>query len=134
MGQSADKTAPLGGLIKVVRARLEPGYRRVALQVGPLRKVLPERLRDTRSIDLLLVKDHAGTPPVKYEAFTYPGADHLLSGSENGGGNTYVYAHARTGMFWNLHNAHIGDVVVVDYGSGKSLRYRISEIHPKIYW
>jgi LPXTG-site transpeptidase (sortase) family protein len=37
-------------------------------------------------------------------------------------------------MFWNLHNLHIGDVVVVDYGSNKTLRYRVAEIHPKIFW
>jgi len=101
-------------------ARPESGYPRIKIErVG---------------IDLRLVRGDGSTPPVKYEAFTYPGADYLLAGSQSGGGNTYVYAHARSGMFWNLHNLHIGDVVVVDYGGGKTLRYRIAEIHPKIFW
>src|SRR5258708_7575936 len=51
------------------------------------------------NIDLLVTKGDGKTPPVKYEAFTYPGADHLLTGDQNGGSNTYLYAHARTGMF-----------------------------------
>ena len=86
------------------------------------------------AIDLLLVKGDGKTPPVKYEAFTYPGADHLLTGSQPGGSNTYVYAHARTGMFWRLHDLHIGDVVDVDYGGGKMLHYRVSELHPNVNW
>ena len=79
------------------------------------------RIKITRvSIDLLLVKgDGKSNPPVKYEAFTFPEADHLLALGSDGKGNNYVYAHARTGMFWNLHNVHIGDVAEVDYGGGK---------------
>jgi len=86
------------------------------------------------SIDLLLVKGDGTTPPVKYEAFTYPGADHLLTGDENGGSNTYVYAHARNGMFWRLHDLHIGNIIDVKYGGSKVLHYRVSEIHPSVNW
>jgi LPXTG-site transpeptidase (sortase) family protein len=89
---------------------------------------------DRVGIDLLMVKGDGKTPPAKFEAFTYPGADYLLTGDEKGGGNSYVYGHARNGMFWNLHNTKIGDVVMVDYGGGKVLRYRIAEIHPKVDW
>src|SRR5438128_1554695 len=88
------------GLIQSVvgGARPESGYPRIkATRVG---------------VDLLLVRGDGQTPPVKYEAFTYPGADHLLTGMR-GGGNSYVYAHARPGMFWNLHYLHIGDLVTV---------------------
>jgi LPXTG-site transpeptidase (sortase) family protein len=89
---------------------------------------------DRVHINLLLVKGDGKTPPVKYEAYTYPGADHLLASASDGRSNTYIYAHARNGMFWELHDLHIGDVVVVDYGAGKVLRFRVSEIHPKIFW
>ena len=94
------------------------------------------RIKITRvSIDLLLVKgDGKSNPPVKYEAFTFPEADHLLASGNDGKGNNYVYAHARTGMFWNLHDLHIGDVAEVDYGGGKVYRYRVSEIHPSVNW
>jgi LPXTG-site transpeptidase (sortase) family protein len=83
---------------------------------------------------LLLVKGDGRTPPVKYEAFTYPGADHLLSGPTTGGSNSYVYAHARSGMFWRLHDLRIGDLVDVDYGLGKTMHYRVAEIHPSVDW
>ncbi|HXA41418.1 MAG TPA: sortase [Candidatus Solibacter sp.] len=86
------------------------------------------------NIDLLITKGDGKTPPVKYEAFTYPGADHLLTGDQNGGSNTYVYAHARNGMFWRLHDLHIGNIITIDYGGGKTLRYRVSEIHPSVNW
>jgi LPXTG-site transpeptidase (sortase) family protein len=86
------------------------------------------------SIDLLLVKGDGKTPPVKYEAYTFPNADHLLAAGNDGNGNSYVYAHARTGMFWRLHDTHIGDTVEVDYGGGKVYRYRVSEIHPAVNW
>lgn len=93
------------------------------------------RIKITRvSIDLLLVQGDGKTPPVKYEAFTYPNADHLLAAGNDGGGNSYVYAHARTGMFWRLHDLHIGDLVEVDYGNGKVLKYRVAELHPQVNW
>jgi LPXTG-site transpeptidase (sortase) family protein len=93
------------------------------------------RIKLTRvAIDLLLVKGDGRTPPVKYEAFTYPGADHLLSGPTTGGSNTYVYAHARNGMFWRLHDLHIGDLVEVDFGSARLIHYRVAEIHPSVNW
>lgn len=82
-------------------------------------------------IDLLLVKGTGLTPPDVYEAFTYPGADHLLDG-EMGKGNSYVYAHAQNGMFWNLHNVRVGDLVEIDYGGGRELYYRVSEVHPSV--
>jgi len=85
------------------------------------------------AIDLRLVKGDGRTPPVRYEAFTYPGADHLLSGA-TGGGNSYVYAHARRAMFGRLHELHVGDVVEVDYGGARVLHYSVSEIHPGVNW
>ena len=109
----------VSGAIQSVVARPEPGYPRIRIKkVG---------------IDLLLVKGDGKTPPVKYEAFTYPNADHLLADSSTPG-NSYVYAHARDGMFWNLHNLSIGDVVEIDYGGGKIYRYRVSELHRSVSW
>ncbi|HEV3232129.1 MAG TPA: sortase [Candidatus Dormibacteraeota bacterium] len=101
-------------------AAVEPGYPRIRVpRVG---------------INLLLVKGDGKTPPVRAEAFTYPTADHLLTTAVPGGGNTYIYSHARTHMFWELHDLRIGDVVEIDYGGGKVLRYRVSEIHTRVDW
>jgi LPXTG-site transpeptidase (sortase) family protein len=120
-GSSADiRELPgeINGLVQQAVARPEPGYPRIRIKrVG---------------VDLLLVKGDGKTPPVKYEAFTYPRADHLLA--DQSPGNSYIYAHARDGMFWNLHNLNVGDTVEVDYGGGKVNRYRVSEIHGSVNW
>ena len=121
-GYSADiREIPgeVNGLIQQAVAQPEKGFPRIEIKrVG---------------IDLLLVKGDGGTPPVKYEAFTYPHADHLLD-QQGIPGNTYVYAHARTGMFWNLHDLNIGDKVVIDYGGGKTIVYTVTEIHRSVNW
>jgi sortase (surface protein transpeptidase) len=108
-----DSINPLG-------PRQESGYPRIKI--------------DKVGIDLRIVKGDGGiNPPVKYEAFTYPGADHILVPSP-GGGNSYLYAHARVGMFWNLHNLHIGDLITIDFGNNKTIHYRVSELHTKVDW
>lgn len=48
------------------------------------------------------------------------------------GSNTYVYAHARTGMFLTLWEAKVGDEVLVLTPDGRTLRYTVSEVHPRI--
>jgi LPXTG-site transpeptidase (sortase) family protein len=37
-------------------------------------------------------------------------------------------------MFWRLHDLRIGDLVDVDYGLGKTMHYRVAEIHPSVDW
>ena len=48
------------------------------------------------------------------------------------GSNTYIYAHARRGMFLSLWSAREGDEVVVLTPSGRELRYVVSEVHPRV--
>ena len=67
--------------------------------------------------------DRAQTP--EYYAFHLPGT------SLFGPGNTYIYAHARVGMFLSLWNARLGDVVIVDTPKG-SREYLVQEIHPRV--
>lgn len=47
-------------------------------------------------------------------------------------GNTYLYAHARTGMFLTLWNAKPGDEVLISTPDLKVLRYVIVETHPQV--
>lgn len=47
-------------------------------------------------------------------------------------GNTFIYAHARTGMFLTLWNARLGDQVIVRLTSGATLVYVVSEIMPRV--
>lgn len=48
------------------------------------------------------------------------------------GSNAYVYAHARTGMFLSLWEAKEGDEVLVITPDGKTLRYVVREVHPRV--
>jgi LPXTG-site transpeptidase (sortase) family protein len=48
------------------------------------------------------------------------------------GSNTYLYAHARSGMFLTFWNAGEGDEVVIATPSGRELRYVMSEVHPRV--
>ena len=48
------------------------------------------------------------------------------------GSNTYIYAHARRGMFLTLWSAREGDEVLVVTPSGQVLRYLVSEVHPRV--
>jgi hypothetical protein len=67
--------------------------------------------------------DRAQTP--EHYAFHLPGTSMFETG------NTYIYAHARVGMFLNLWNARVGDVVTVRTPSG-TREYVIEEIHPRV--
>ncbi|MFN2463930.1 MAG: sortase [Candidatus Dormibacteria bacterium] len=109
----------VSGLLQQAVASKEQGYPRIRIS----------RVH----VDLLLVKGDGKTPPVKYEAFTYPNADHLLA-EQGTPGNTYVYAHARTGMFWELHDLNIGDTIEVDYGGGKVVKFAVTELHRSVSW
>jgi sortase (surface protein transpeptidase) len=67
--------------------------------------------------------DRAQTP--EHYAFHLPGT------SMFGAGNTYIYAHARVGMFLSLWNARVGDVVTVRTPNGIR-EYVVEEVHPRV--
>jgi len=60
-------------------------------------------------------------------AFHLPGS--ALPGER---GNTYLYAHARSGMFLALWDARVGDTVIVASPDGATLRYVITEVRPRV--
>ena len=63
------------------------------------------------------------------ENFAY----HLPTTSIPGlGSNTYIYSHARVGMFLNLWNAELGDLVYISTPDLKALKYVVTEVHPRI--
>lgn len=67
-----------------------------------------------------------GTP--ENVAFVFPST--RLPGE---GGNTYIYAHARTGMFLSLWSARIGDEVDIYRQDGSPRRvYRVAIIAPRV--
>ncbi|MGH2471529.1 MAG: sortase [Candidatus Limnocylindria bacterium] len=58
-------------------------------------------------------------------------AFHLPGTSMFGAGNTYIYAHARIGMFLTLWDARVGDIVTVRTPSGVR-EYVVAEVHPRV--
>ena len=91
-------------------------------------RVLMPRLRIDLPIkegDVARDIDNQQTP--EHAAFHLPGT--RIPGE---GSNTYIYAHARTGMFLALWDAREGDEVIIVTPSGAQLRYTVSEVHPRI--
>jgi sortase (surface protein transpeptidase) len=48
------------------------------------------------------------------------------------GGNSYLYAHARVGMFLALWQARVGDEVEIQTPDGGGLRYMVTEVHASV--
>jgi LPXTG-site transpeptidase (sortase) family protein len=60
-------------------------------------------------------------------AFHFPGT--AIPGTF---GNSYIYSHARRGMFLSLWNARVGDQVTITTPAGAALKFVITEVHPRV--
>jgi sortase (surface protein transpeptidase) len=67
-----------------------------------------------------------GFPP-EYDAWILCGAQ-----EPGRGGNAYIFAHARRGMFLPLWNVQLGAEIKVLMSDGQVLVYRVTEIHPNV--
>ncbi len=57
----------------------------------------------------------------------------LSSSSQPGRGtNSYIFAHARAGLFHNLWNVQLGASVKIKMSNDEVLAYRVTEIHPNV--
>jgi len=99
------------------RAPIPDGYR---VQIPRLGIDLP-----ISEGDLVRDVDQQRTP--ENFAFHYPGTSIPGRGS-----NTYLYAHARVGMFLSLWNARPGDEIYVSTPDLRALRYVVTEVHPRV--
>jgi hypothetical protein len=101
------------------------------LSVDGMRIILP-RLR----IDLPLAEGDVGrdVPRPGFAGSTPEGAAFHFPGTAVPGelGNAYIYSHARPGMFLALWNVRVDDDVIIRLSDGTELRYRISEVHPRV--
>ena len=93
------------------------GYR---VRVPRLRIDLPIKEGD-------IVQDIENQQTPEGAAFHLPG-----TAIPGGGSNSYLYAHARAGMFLSLWDAKEGDEVIIVTPAGAELRYVVSEVHPRI--
>ena len=96
--------------------------------IGPGYRIKIPRLE----IDLPIAEGDVERDAVRQEtpesfAFHLPGT--ALPGA---GGNAYLYAHARGGMFLALWNARGSDEVVIVTPDGRQLRYVVSEVHARV--
>jgi sortase (surface protein transpeptidase) len=60
-------------------------------------------------------------------AFHFPGT--AIPGTL---GNSYIYAHARRGMFLSLWSARVGDNVSITTPGGVEIRFVVTEVHPRV--
>jgi sortase family protein len=60
-------------------------------------------------------------------AFHFPGT--AIPGTA---GNSYIYAHARQGMFLALWNARVGDQVSITTPGGAAIKFVVTEVHPRV--
>lgn len=60
-------------------------------------------------------------------AFHFPGT--AIPGTF---GNSYLYAHAREGMFIRLWDARVGDEVTITTPAGGELKFVVTEVHPRV--
>jgi hypothetical protein len=74
-----------------------------------------------------LVRDTVDQQTPENFAFHFPGT--AIPGTF---GNSYLYAHARTGMFLSLWNARVGDEVTITTPDGAELKFVVTEIHPRV--
>lgn len=84
------------------------------------------------AIDLPIAEGDLDRDAVRQEtpdnfAFHFPGT--ALPGEV---GNTYIYAHARRGMFLTLWSARQGDDVWIITPDARELRYVVSEVHWRV--
>ncbi len=84
------------------------------------------------AIDLPIAEGDIERDTVRQEtpdnfAFHFPGT--AIPGDR---GNSYIYAHARRGMFLALWSAREGDEVVIVTPDGRDLRYVVREVHPRV--
>jgi LPXTG-site transpeptidase (sortase) family protein len=74
-----------------------------------------------------LVRDTVDQQTPEHFAFHFPGT--AIPGTF---GNSYLYAHARTGMFLSLWNARVGDQVTIKTPDGAELKFVVTEVHPRV--
>lgn len=96
---------------------IPPGYR---IRIPRLAIDLPIQEGD-------LERDTVRQETPEHFAFHFPGT--AIPGDR---GNSYIYAHARDGMFLTLWRAREGDEVVIITPGARELRYVVSEVHPRV--
>jgi hypothetical protein len=99
--------------------------------IGPIpdgyRVLMPRLGIDLPIAEGDLVRDSIDQQTPENYAFHFPGT--AIPGTF---GNSYLYAHARRGMFLTLWNARPGDEVTITTPAGAELKFIVTEVHPRV--
>jgi LPXTG-site transpeptidase (sortase) family protein len=88
-----------------------------------------DRTRIARlGIDLAIIEGDGIDAPIG-KAAHYPG-----SAWPGAGSNTYIYGHAREGMFIALWEARVGDAIELHLVDGTTRTYVVRKVLPKVPW
>ena len=91
--------------------------------------VRASRIRiDRLGIDLAIIEGDGIDAPIG-KAAHYPG-----TAWPGGGSNTYIYGHAREGMFITLWKVRHGDEIELDLVDGSMRTYVVTDVLPKVPW
>ncbi len=105
-----------GSESQALPANVDPGVPVRTLRIPRLGIRAPILEGDGAGVPLDAVAHHPGT--------AWPGQ----------GSNTYLYGHARRGLFRDLWQARTGDLVEVELATGASVSYRVTEVRPLVEW
>lgn len=114
---SATALTPSSSATATPRPTIAPGYR----------VKLPRLVIDLPIAEGDLERDTVRLETPNDLAFHLPGT--AIPGDV---GNSYIYAHARVGMFLSLWNVRVGDEVVIVTPDARQLRYVVKEVHPRV--
>lgn len=120
-GPDASRPSPAGAPGVATTASSVDGMR---IRIARLGIDLPLREGDLRR-DVPSDSSPGATP--EGAAFHLPG-----TAVPGGPGNSYLYSHARAGMFLALWQARVGDGVEVQLADGRVLAYTVVEVHPAV--
>ena len=138
----AGSTLPRGGSVAplalpsaLATATPAPTSSTAATATAPTIGPIPDGYRvqmPRLGIDLPIAEGNIDVDVVRQQtpegfAFHFPGT--AIPGTF---GNSYLYAHARTGMFLSLWNARVGDQVTIKTPSGVDLKFVVTEVHPRV--
>jgi hypothetical protein len=99
--------------------------------IGPIpegyRVVIPRLAIDLPIAEGDIERDVVVQQTPENYAFHFPGT--AIPGTI---GNSYIYAHARRGMFLSLWNARTGDEIHIRTPGGGDLKFVVTEVHPRV--
>jgi hypothetical protein len=93
---------------------------------------------EIQTLPVINLKVHRATTkaqcsfPPEYDAWLLQCGDNPATTEPGRGGNTYIFAHARRGMFLPLWNIQLGAEIKILMSDGQVLRYRVTEVHPNV--